>query len=130
MQTDPVSRLNQVVLLLRQQLLSRAGKEKSGVGQATGGRVSDARASRSSRQDLNKVISARMDTLRNAGVQSDHLLKRAFIEQILVSGLGDHLVNEAKFQEMVDEVLKTLTQDQELGLLLEVVIGAAHRAKH
>ncbi len=121
MQTDSVSRLNQVVLLLRQQLMSRAGKEKSSV--APSARLRGGRASRSGKKDLNKVVSARLDTLRNAGIQNTLLLKRAFIEQILISGLGDHLVNEARFQELVDEVLKTLVQDPELGLLLETVIG-------
>jgi hypothetical protein len=123
MQTDSVSGLNQVVLLLRQQLLSRAGKEKPSIGQSAASGVHGARASRSTKKDLNKVISARLDTLRNSGVKSSHLLKRAFIEQILISGLGDHLVNEARFQEMVDDVLNTLTQDKELGLLLDVLIG-------
>ena len=124
MQTDSVSRLNQVVQLLRQQLLSRAGKERpAGAAQAAASAAQGARASRSSKKDLSKVLSARLATLRNAGVSNQHLLKRAFIEQILVSGLGEHLINEARFQEMVDEVLKTLTQDRELGLLLDVVIG-------
>lgn len=127
MQTDSVSRLNQVVLLLRQQLLSRAGKEKAGVGPST--RLRGGRASRSEKRDLNKVVSARLDTLRNAGIENTHLLKRAFIEQILICGLGDHLVNEARFQELVDEVLKTLVQDGELGLLLETVIAAPPAAK-
>lgn len=129
MQTDSVSRLNQVVLLLRQQLLSRAGKEKAGAAPSTAARARGGRAARSEKRDLDKVVSARLDTLRNAGIENTHLLKRAFIEQILISGLGDHLVNEARFQELVDEVLKTLVQDPELGLLLEMVIGAAPAGK-
>ena len=122
MQTDSVSRLNQVVLLLRQQLLSRAGREKSNAGPSAAVQVPGVRAPRSEKKDLHKMVSARLGQLRRAGVDNQTLLKRAFIEQILISGLGAHLVNEAKFQEMVDEVLKTLMQDKELGDLLGLVI--------
>lgn len=129
MQTDPVSRLNQVMLLLRQQLLSRAGRERSGVVPASSTPARSSRSARGAKKDLDRLTSVRLATLRNAGVKSSSLLKRAFIEQILISGLGEHLVNEARFQDLVDEVLKTLTQDPELGLLLEVAIGAGASIK-
>jgi hypothetical protein len=128
MQTDSVARMNQVMLLLRQQLLSRAGRDKTKPSlRAAGGAKATGHGARSERGSLSRVVSLRLDTLRNAGVTNPQLLKRAFVEQLLVSGFGDQMMNDAKFQEMVDEVLSTLQHDPELAELLRVVTEAKGR---
>lgn len=122
MPADSISRLNHVMLLLRQQLASRLGHAK---GAADGGAASKAtgyRSAQSGKRDLQQVMAQRLGVLRAAGVSNTQVLKRAVIEQVLISGFGEHLVNEPKFQEMVDSVLQTLMQDTEMSELLERLI--------
>lgn len=129
MPTDSISRLNQVVLLLRQQLKSQAGKKKSNLDKAAASQTRAPGGLRSGEKGLSRLTSARLGTLRKAGITNNYQLKRAFIEKVLASGFGEYLVNEAKFQSMVDEVLSVLIQDEEFGKLLDVAIEPSPEGK-
>jgi len=48
----------------------------------------------------------------------DHQLKRALIQNILVEQLGEGLLNDARFQQVVDRVTDTISGDAEAARLL------------
>lgn len=123
MATDSVSRTDQILLLLRQQLMSRAGKTVPHSGADTLGKLGQGRARPASKQELAEIVSTRVHKLRNAGIQNPQLLERALVEQLLLAGFGSDYVNEAKFQELVEEVHKALASDGQLQALMDQVVS-------
>jgi len=112
MKTDPRTRLQAVVQLLRQQLGARSGRAAPGRGPAAAG---------SRRSNLSPL--AHVQALRDAGLTAESPLQRALVEQLLAGGLGAGLVNEAPFQALVDDVLATLRDDPEMQGLLQRAVA-------
>lgn len=101
---DPVSNVDRLVLLLRQRLREREGAK--GIGRVRSGTTS--RAERSGTAQALAAI---------AGVD-DRQLRRALIQGLLSEQFGARLVNEARFQQVVDRVVDALESDEEGVALL------------
>jgi hypothetical protein len=107
---DPVSNASRIAMLLRARLQERA---KSGAAARPGHRDSADAASRK-------------DAVRGADAiegLDDRRLRRALIENILADQLGAGLVNDAKFQQVVDQVTETIEGDGDGALLLARAIA-------
>src|SRR4051812_31275321 len=107
---DPVSNAGRIAMLLRARLQERA---KSGA------------AARSGHRDAADAASRR-GAVRGADViegLDDRRLRRALIENILADQLGAGLVNDAKFQQVVDQVTETIEGDGDGALLLARAIA-------
>ena len=107
---DPISSVDQIVLVLRQRLLER---EKT-----AGGR-------RSEQKQQAKGLDGRVQVQALAAVESidDRQLKRALIQGILTEQLGEELINEAKFQQVVDRVTDTIEADVQGSALLSGLVA-------
>jgi hypothetical protein len=104
---DPVSNANRIAMLLRQRLQERA---RSGAAQR-GGR----------KEATGAGAAARKGAVRGAGAieaLDDRRLKRALIENILADQFGAGLVNDAKFQQVVDQVTEAIEAEGDGALLL------------
>jgi hypothetical protein len=95
---DPVSNANRIAMLLRQRLQERS--KAAGSGRA--GRA-DAR-----REAAKKGAVRGPDAIEGL---DDRRLKRALIEDVLTDQFGAALVNDAKFQQVVDRVTETIEDD-------------------
>lgn len=90
-------------------------------------RSKSAAAGRSGRRDLPGAA----DAPRKGGVRGasaiealdDRRLKRALVENILVDQLGAGLINDAKFQQVVDQVTEAIESDTDGALLLARTIA-------
>jgi hypothetical protein len=106
---DPISNVDRLVLLLRQRLTERA-----------------------------KAASARPEAVRSApgetglaavqalaGIEDidQRQLKRALIQNLLSDNFGGELINDAKFQQIVERVTDTIDGEPETAKLLNRVIG-------
>lgn len=114
---EPISNVDQIVLVLRQRLLERA--------KSAGGR-SEQKGATSREADGRTGIEAL------AAVESidDRQLKRALIQRLLTEQLGPALINEAKFQQVVDRVTDTIEADpQGSGLLSDLVTELRAQAR-
>jgi len=108
---DPISNVDRLVLLLRQRLLERS------------------RSAPSSRKDASRSAGERAATgpehlhaLAAVEGVDDRQLKRALIQNVLAEQLGARLVNEAKFQQVVDRVTDAIDADgASSGLLSRLV---------
>lgn len=104
---DPVSNANRIAMMLRQRLEERS---RAGAGARSG------RKEASGSGDV-----AGKGALRNADAVEgldDRKLKRVVIEHILVDQFGPALVNDAKFQQLVDQVTEAIDTDANAALLL------------
>lgn len=119
MKTEAGSRLDTLVQLLRRQLAARTGASARGAARAPA-RPPGAGAAMSPL--------ARVQALRQSGVQSEAVLQRALVEQLLASALGPALLNDAPFQALVDEVLDALRDDPGMSRLLQTALAPAPQA--
>ncbi|TMJ14327.1 MAG: hypothetical protein E6G94_09855 [Alphaproteobacteria bacterium] len=106
---DPISQADRLVLILRQRLAERA---RSG---RTEGKASARRRPQS-----------RVDPLRALAAVDDgdeRQLRRLLVQTLLADQLGQQLVNEPQFQQVVDRVTEAIEGDGEAARLLARVAG-------
>ncbi|MGE5566080.1 MAG: hypothetical protein ACM3YN_08000 [Parcubacteria group bacterium] len=107
---DPVSNVDGLVLLLRQRLLERSRTSASSQKDRKAGGRADAGV-------------ASVQALAAVDDLDDRQLKRALIQNILAEQLGRGLLNEARFQQVVDRVTDTIELDADASKLLSRLIG-------
>lgn len=101
---EPISNVDRLVLLLRQRLQERD------------------RSSKTSRKEREKK-SALSAATALAAVDSidERQLRRAIIQGILGDQFGSAMINEAKFQQVVDRVSQAIENDDDARKLLDRV---------
>ena len=125
---DPVSTLNQVLALLRQQVIDRTRRQVSGEASRAPTRDNAPATARTIDSDLSKLLRERIDALRTAGVDDQAQLARIAIDVVLRHEFGATLGNEPEFQEMVEWVWLGMTDDVQTSALLgDVMRGLGHR---
>lgn len=102
---DPISNVDRVVLVLRQRLQERAKAAAAKDGRAAAG-------------DAQKSSLEVVQSLALAEDLGDRQLGRALVQSLLADHFGRDLVNDAKFQRVVDRVTETLESDQTSAELL------------
>ena len=103
---EPISNVDRLVLLLRQRL-----QERSKAGAAP-------------RKDDHSAV-GEPDTLKGlAAIEGldERQLRRALIQNILADQFGAGLINDAKFQQVVDRVVETIEGDGEASKLIAKVL--------
>jgi hypothetical protein len=108
---DAISNADRFVILLRQKLAERAQAK---------------RPSSTSRPDANPTaghdaVRAIAGRTARAGAE-DRKLRRTIVEQLLTDRFGAALVNEARFQQIVDQVSELMASDPDLGDLFAEVM--------
>lgn len=104
---DPISNADRLARLLRQKL-----EERSKTGKRT------ATAPRQAVQPRGvEAVRAVTGRLAGAGVDDAHL-KRALIEQLLADQFGSEMLNEPRFQQIVDQVADIMQTDKSISDLL------------
>ena len=109
---DPISNADRFVRLIRQRLEEKT-KAKTTVRL---GNLSSVRAHGP------EAISALAGTFAQGGAD-DQQLRRSLVEQLLADQFGSALVNEARFQQIVDQVKQVMEDDPEIDSLIAQVIG-------
>ena len=110
---DPITSANPFAILLRQRLLERA---KQAAKSAASKAATVSHTAPNSLAPLSSFVSNKCVT--------DHESNRALIEHMLGTEFGDHMLNQAKFQRLVDRVTKAMESDPELSRQMHKVLGA------
>jgi len=116
---QPISRVDQVLLLLRKQLAGRTPRTSS----TSAGNAAASAQGRSGDEPLAETLSRRVAELRAAGMGDRHSLGRVLLEQILLNQFGRELMNDANFQRIVDTVHGELEADPALAALLDQLLA-------
>jgi hypothetical protein len=109
---DAISNADRFVILLRQKLAERAQAKRP-----SSARRADAKPA--SGHDAVRAVAGRA---ARAGAE-DRKLRRTIVEQLLADRFGTALVNEARFQQIVDQVSELMVSDPDLGDLFSEVIA-------
>ena len=113
---DPVSRTDRIVAMLRQRLQERV--------RAAGARGDQKReTAEQTRTGLGNV-----QALANIDGVDDRQLSRALIQGILADQLGSNLLNEAKFQLVVDQVTEAIEGEPGSAVLLSRLVHDLRQA--
>ena len=113
---DSISQIDRLVIILRQRMLERA--------KATGAKRRD--------NERREPTAEPLDTLKAvASIEGvdDQLLRRALVQNILAEQFGEHLVNDAQFQQMVERVTEALSEDDNGAILLGRLVAELRKAK-
>lgn len=104
---DPVSNVDRLVLLLRQKLQERS------------------KSVATRRRDPNPAPTGmdRLQALAAIDGLEERQLRRALIQNILSDQFGVQLINEAKFQQVVDRVTEAIEADPDAARLMIRVIS-------
>ena len=103
---EPISNVDRLVLLLRQRLQERS------------------KAAAAPRKDEHRQV-GEPDTLKGLAAidgLDERQLRRALIQNILADQFGAGLINDAKFQQVVDRVVETIDADGEASKLIAKVL--------
>ena len=111
---DAISNADRFVILLRQKLAERAQAKKSASSLPVIGKPVTG-------HDAIRAVAGR--TAR-AGAE-DNILRRTIVEQLLAQRFGAAIVNEARFQQIVDQVSELMASDSGLGDLFADVMAQA-----
>jgi len=106
---DPISNADRLALLLRQRLLDR-----SKTASASKAKGADPRAA---------ARSEGPQALARLGGLDEKQLRRALIQTLLADQFGDRLMNDARFQQVVDRVSEALDDDPDSLALVNRVLA-------
>jgi hypothetical protein len=112
---DPVSQVDQLVLLLRQRLLERSAART----RHRGGSEARDRARLSAAQRLQQI--AALETL------GEREVRRGIVQSLLAERLGRELINDANFQQTIDDVVDALERDETGRVVMSEVIVQLRR---
>ena len=110
---DPVSNVDQLVLLLRQRLLERTRAAKGQPAQPRN-------------RTQSPLAPTGLDNLQAlAAIEGvdDRQLRRALVQSILADRLGGQLINGARFHQVVDKVTETMEAEAGASKLLSRLVG-------
>jgi hypothetical protein len=105
---DPISNSDRILALLRVRLREQARSSK----------VPMRRVSGSPRDGM-----AAVRALAEVEARDDRQIRRLFLQEILVEQFGPNLIQDAKFQTVVDNVLDALGQDEATRTLMDRVLS-------
>jgi hypothetical protein len=100
-------------MLLRQRLMERA-KLAAKKAASSLGAVAEPPAT---------PLSALTSLAANQGLD-EHANRRAFVEHLLGTEFGDQLLNQAKFQQLVEQVTRVMETDPELSRQMTQVLSS------
>jgi hypothetical protein len=108
-----VSKTGRLAALLRehaQTLKGLEGRSKDKLAGSTGTPT----PKRKDSADIKSAVVDRVAALRESGVLEESVLRRAAIEEMLISRFPRGIVNDASFQQVVDNVAAAISEDAEL----------------
>lgn len=106
-----ITNADQVLLLLRSHL------ERSGRSRRKGGAAKTANSTPSHPTSLQRV-----QEIAQAEALSDDDIKRTLISCILIDEFGPDVVNDAKFQDVINDVTRVLNQNSKGRRLLDLSV--------
>ena len=110
MAMDPISSADRLVILLRQKLLERSKASARGE-----------RMSKREEAAADPVSAVR--ALAGLEAADDNALRRALIQDLLADQLGNDLLNDAQFQQVVSRVAESIEADDEGARLLSQIVS-------
>ena len=123
---DPVGNINQIVEALRQQIAEKTNRANTGGKANVSVTVQKRSLSKPTNAELQETIAKRLRAVDPDDPSRRHKTIRTFLEAVLLAELGEELVNDPMFYELVGNVHTAMENDlntrQTLEQLAELLI--------
>lgn len=115
-----IGTVGQLVSIIRSQLSTRiegkaaknrANRKQTHLSQETG-----------ASENLEALIGQRIKAIDRADPQRGRKAFRVFLESVFLSEFGEHLANDPKFYQMIEDIHSSMEADPEIGKLVEQAI--------
>jgi hypothetical protein len=121
--TDPISRLNPTLELLRQRLAEHARRLDS-PGKGATARADSASAARQDRTArLQKRVADRLKAVDAADPQRERKQRRIFIESVLALEFGDALQADPKALELIERIEQAIEAHPDLARQFRIALS-------
>jgi len=122
--------VQQIVAVIQQQLAASVGKGSvppapvapAGT-QRTTRKEGGAKSTRREKQGLTRLIGQRVAALEAADPDRGRKAFRIFLESLLLAKLGENLINDAAFYQMVDDVQRQIEKNSDTAKLMHEAIA-------
>jgi hypothetical protein len=115
--TTPINHVSQLAGVIRTQLAGRGTRAGRPAPRAS------TRPSAGRSDELARLIELRVGQIAQDDPDRGRKAFRIFLEAVLLSELGEHLVNDVHFHQLVDEVQRAMHDDPGLAPVIEQAIG-------
>jgi hypothetical protein len=116
----PIGTVGQLVAVIRGQLTARIDVNAPKQRPSSTGRTTSVRTY--SPENLEALIGQRIKSIGRDDPQRGRKAFRVFLESILLSHFGDHLINDPKFYQLIDDVQMSMEADSEIRNLVASAI--------
>ncbi|MTV41469.1 hypothetical protein [Duganella radicis] len=103
-----IGSVNQLVKVIQSQLAQRGAAAPAG---KRGELAQQARTQRYAPENLSALIELRVRQIARDDPQRGRKVFRVFLEAVLLSHFGEHLVNDPRFFQMVDDIQVAMESD-------------------
>lgn len=116
---SPIGTVNQLVAIIRGEL---SASETTAVKlRTTQTQTSNIKAR--STKNLNTLIGQRVKSIDPNDPQRGRKAFRIFLETVLLSQLGENLINDPKFYQMVDDIQNAMESDPAVNLQIDTAVA-------
>jgi hypothetical protein len=116
----PPTSISQLVSVIRTQLADRV--EVNSTKQRATLNQSSSKSRTNVQGNLDSVIGQRIRSISRDDPKRGRKAFRIFLEVILLSHFGEHLINDSKFYQLIDEVQNSMEADPELHAIVDSAI--------
>lgn len=114
-----ISNVQQIVASIRAEMAQRVTPGEQAVQQKRRARPKPASPAQS-----RSLISQRVQALDPADPQRGRKAFRIFLESVLLNELGEELINDNAFYQMVDHVHQTMEQDPKIAAAIDKAVAS------
>jgi hypothetical protein len=114
-----IGSVNQLVTIIRRRLAEQVGPSESQHKRASKALGTQQGQTKS----LESLVSGRIRQIHPDDPKKGRKAFRIFLESILLSRFGEHLINDAKFHKLVDDIQDTMEADPATAQLIDKAIA-------
>ncbi|MFZ6756284.1 hypothetical protein ACO0K9_03625 [Undibacterium sp. Ji50W] len=120
-----IDSINQIVALMRTQMANKvrhAGKSANAVkGEAS--KKKDRQKSPEGPDKIEKLVSLRIKSINPDDPKKGKKVFRIFLESVLLSELGEDLINDPIFYQMVNDIQAAMEEDPQIASLIDKAVA-------
>lgn len=120
--------VQQIVAVIRQQIAAPVGKDNGAAPKVAPFSAPTAKrrqggASTDKQSKLGRLIGQRLAALKKTDPDRGRKAFRIFLESVLIGELGEELINDPGFYQMVDDVQAQMEADPAIAKIMQEAIG-------
>ncbi|MBV8660353.1 MAG: hypothetical protein JO142_21240 [Burkholderiales bacterium] len=114
----------QIVAVIRQEIVTRVGKVGTPPVAVEPPKTQGSRTSRKTAQpQIGALIARRVKAIRPDDPERGRKAFRIFLESVLINELGENLINDPGFYDMVDQIQQRMEQHPTISAAMRDAIG-------